>query len=44
MNEEVDDQIGRLRQINRLANENQGLTNDTMRELGDQGDTIRRQI
>ena len=44
MNEEVDDQINKIRQINRLANENQGLTNDVMRELGDQGDTIRRQI
>ena len=44
MNEEVDDQISRIRQINRLANENQDSTNNIMRELGDQGDTIRRQI
>ena len=31
MNEEVDDQISKIRQINRLANENQERTNDVMR-------------
>lgn len=44
MNEEHDDQLDRIRQMNRTANENQEITTHVMRELGDQGETIRRQI
>ena len=44
MNEEVDDQIDKIKQMNRTANQNQEQTNNIMKELGDQGDTIKRQI
>lgn len=37
MNEEHDDQLDRIRQMNRTANENQEITTHVMRELGDQG-------
>ena len=40
----MDDHLDRIKNLNRLAQQGQDTTDNTMRELGDQGETIKRQI
>lgn len=44
MNEELDDQIARIKMMNRTANETQDTSNNIMRELGDQREKMVRQV
>ena len=44
LNENLDDQTSRIKLMSRTANETQETTNNIMRELGDQGEKINRQI
>lgn len=44
LNDQLDGQINRIKQMNRTASETQETTNNIMKELGDQGEKIGRQI
>ena len=44
LNREAEDQVNRLRMMNRVVNESNDTTNNIMRELGDQKDKINNHI
>ena len=44
MSDELDDQLDRIKQMNRTANQTQETSNNIMRELGDQREKMTRQV
>lgn len=44
LNEQLDDQLQRIKQMNRTANETQQTSDNIMKELGDQREKMNRQI